>query len=304
MEAKLWYVQDGDSHVIGPVAEATLLGGIRAGRVPPTATVCRAGGCAWVPVRAEPAFAEAMTASSAVAPTQPASNAARAPLHVTIGALGGVLLSLVAVAVRGGFRAPSASTSAPTDDYRAACEAEQRRAAALAGSVSALSARVHDLEETESVLQATCASASEDAIGKPSLSAFASAIALHERFLKRFPDSTRAADVRTRLDDLRARHAKLEAETPTNVGFDELHKLAATGMKVGKLYRVCAWYYVNGVSQLCAQETSCLDKQLSIESDFPVGTEQASALYDQRGKRACFEVKMFHGGELRITGVR
>lgn len=97
----------------------------------------------------------------------------------------------------------------------------------------------------------------------------------------------------------------IEERTPKSVSFDELKKLAETGMTVGKPYKVCAFYYPNDLPQFCKLQSNgrTCDAYLSVGDNFGTATEDKKALYDRRNKTGCFEVRMFRGGELRITAL-
>ena len=97
-------------------------------------------------------------------------------------------------------------------------------------------------------------------------------------------------------DDLKA---VADAHTPASVSFDELNKLSATGMKVGRPYKDCAYYHSNG-SWLCRDKDSC-PPFIAVEDTFAVGSDMKRGLYDRRGKTGCFEVQMFRGGVLAIS---
>jgi hypothetical protein len=93
------------------------------------------------------------------------------------------------------------------------------------------------------------------------------------------------------------------ARSPTAVSFDELHKLAATGMPVAKPYKVCAYYYPNDLPQLCKHNGTYCENYLSVGDNLATGSPEKKQLYDRRGRTSCFEVRMFSDGELRITGL-
>ena len=54
----LWYVQHGSSASVGPVTTDLLAKGVKAGRVPLTASICPLGGKDWVPLATHPYFAD------------------------------------------------------------------------------------------------------------------------------------------------------------------------------------------------------------------------------------------------------
>jgi len=281
-----WFVQNDDSAIVGPVSSKVLLEGIRAGRVPATARVRRAEDAEWSLL----STAEALGATS----TTP---------HARM-AVGFALAVLTTGTLATGVLAGRHRGEAEVRNWIARATAAEQKTENLERTKLALEARLRDMEESEEGMFSTVVAAAAQAESGKTLLAYAAAIATAQRFLVRFPDSTLATKVRDRKTALEGARATLEARTPTAVSFDELHKLAATGMQVGKPYRVCAWYHLNGLSQLCGAEYGCADKQISIESDFVVGTDQAASLYDRRGKSSCFEVRMFSSGHLAITGLR
>lgn len=281
-----WFVQNDDSPIVGPVTTEVLLAGVRAGRVPATARVRGS---------ADPEWSQLSTALALAWPASP-------PRH---GALAWLVLAAASLASLGGGLALGRSREdAEVRTWVARANAAEQKVAGLERQTTSLERRLRELEDTEEGMFAALAASATQAEASKTVAGYAAAVAVADRFLQRWPDSAFAARVRERRTALDDARASLAAKVPTSVSFDELHKLAATGMPVGKPYTVCAWYYVNDVSQLCAEERSCYQKQISIESDFLVGTEQASQLYDRRGKRTCLELKMFPGGGLAITGLR
>ena len=97
--------------------------------------------------------------------------------------------------------------------------------------------------------------------------------------------------------------AIIDQLTPTKVNFDQLKKLAGTGMTLGKPYKICAYYYPNDIPQFCKYNGKYCEVYLPVEDNFAVGSNEKKALYDRRDKSGCFEVRMFHGGDLRITAL-
>jgi hypothetical protein len=122
---------------------------------------------------------------------------------------------------------------------------------------------------------------------------------------KRCSDSQRSNIIAGAADPteqaaLKALYAKL---TPTEVGFDQLKKLAETGMQLGQPYKICSYYYPNDISQFCKYNGKYCDAYLSVDDNFAVGSDEKKALFDRRDKTGCFEVKMFRGGNLLITAL-
>lgn len=97
----------------------------------------------------------------------------------------------------------------------------------------------------------------------------------------------------------------IEDRTPKPVSFDELKKLADTGMTVGKPFTVRTYYYPNDLPQFCKLQSNgkTCDSYLSVGDNFALGSNEKKALYDRRNKTGWFEVRMFRGGELRITAL-
>jgi hypothetical protein len=122
---------------------------------------------------------------------------------------------------------------------------------------------------------------------------------------KRCSDSKRSDIIAGATDPteqgaLKALNAKL---TPQEVNFDQLKKLAETGMPLGQPYKICAYYYPNDISQFCKYNGKYCDAYLSVDDNFAVGSDEKKALFDRRDKTGCFEVKMFRGGNLLITAL-
>jgi hypothetical protein len=118
-------------------------------------------------------------------------------------------------------------------------------------------------------------------------------------------DAQRDALIATAADP--AEQAKLKKinqdRTPTEVDFDQLKKLAETGMAVGKPYKVCTFYYPYDLPMFCKRKGSVCDTTVHVDDAFAVASDEKKALYDRRNKEGCFEVKMFTGSSLRITAM-
>ena len=316
-----WYIQDGKSAVVGPVTTTVMLQGIRAGKVPSTAQVCEVGAQNWTPIAGSAeiqaalrASAPSTTAAATAAPIAAPQPAASPKLVTAVWFLGGLLSGIVVtlgiVMLRGGIQ-KTEDTKQYKDlkVYYDVCLDDAKR---HERDMNEYYKRVEACEETEPLLFERVSATYLDAKKNRSAENFTRAIALHDRFLLKFPSSAKVGDVKDWRDVLvalqeqqGAAQAKADANKPTSVSFDELHKLAATGMTPGKAYKVCAWYYVNNVSQLCAAENTCYDKHIYVEAEefhFRAGADDTRKLYDLRGKNACLEIRL-DGGELKITGL-
>jgi len=90
------------------------------------------------------------------------------------------------------------------------------------------------------------------------------------------------------------------AKTAPLLSHAELHKMASTGMPLGKYFQVSS--KLNFVSQyyLC-NPTKCDSKYwINIEDD-QLSTKEKRDLYDLRDKVGCFTVRMLNDGHLYLS---
>ncbi len=365
-----WYVQDGASKAIGPVATDLLIEGLNAGRVPVSARICAVGSTEWVPLATHPRFAptvrvvapppppppvalSAIPQSVSLQPALPVQQVAssfspggtpagaqpqpRSPWKISrtvMAIVGGsvaavVIGSVVAYAATSGSRAAKAhydvclrlvqegrakwgstyTSSSAVSECRMAVNADPDSESGHAAA--SLLAELAAAQQQAAAARAQQVQAEQETViaSYRAMTATQREAAIYECFgatlAKRCSDSVKSAIIAAATDPteqaaLKALNIKL---TPTDVSFDELKKMAETGMKLGQPYRVCAYYYPNDISQFCKYNGKYCEAYLSVDDMFAVDSDEERALYDRRDKTACFEVQMYRDSRLKITAM-